>query len=211
MTYNELYELVQDYVENDEATYLANLPDMVRRVERRICEVINVPAMIQNSTSTTTGSNQYLGMPLDFLYPISMNVISSNTFYPVMEKEADFIREAFPSITSTGRPRYYAQFSESTFLLGPTPDQSYTVELHYGRYPDSMVDTPSTETWISRNCEDALLWGTVVESALYEKLEQDTLTAYQNRFMEALEQLKVLYSGRRRKDQYRAPDVRIDV
>ena len=209
-TYTALLARIQQYTENDESTFVSEIPDMVRRVEKRIARIINVPVVTNNSTIATTSSNPLVTAPTDILFVNSAYITASSTNYFLQWREPEFIREAFLTST-TGRPRLYGWYDDDQFVLGPTPDAIYTINIKYGAYPASIVDTPGSELWMGENCEDALLYGTLVEAAANMKAEADTVQMYQQRWMESLEELKGLYGARRLKDTYLKPDLKGEI
>ena len=216
MNYTELTAAVQSYLQNDEADFNSYLPTFVQQAEQRVYNSVQFPALRKNVTGTTTASTPYLACPDDFLAPYSLAVISSGSYSYLLNKDVNFIREAYPSPTSTGLPKYYAIFGpqssvpkELTFILGPTPDATYTVELHYYFYPESIVT--ATNTWLGDNFDSVLLYGTLVEAYTYLKGEQDLIQLYDGKYKEALALAKRLGDGMERRDAYRSGQARVDV
>lgn len=222
MNYAELVQRVQDYLESDEPTLVSNIPTFVKSVEQKLYNTFQLPATRRNSTATLTPNNKYLSLPNDFLSTFSLAVDVGNEYVYLLEKDVNFIREAFPDKTQVSAPLYYAIFGPATtndptpvitnelsLILGPTPDQAYVVELHYYAYPESIVTAGST--WLSENYDSALLYGTLVEANMFMKGEQDLTALYRAQFDEALTRLKVLADGKNRRDAYRAGQVRLDV
>jgi hypothetical protein len=216
MNYAALVSAVSSYTENTFLTTDMNV--FITQAERRIYNTVQIPALRKNVTGGTTGNNKYLQCPTDFLSVFSLAVISPTTgaYTYLLNKDVNFIREAYPKPTSTGAPKYYALFgprsdneTELTFILGPTPDATYSTELHYFYYPESIV-TAST-TWLGDNYDPALLYGTLVEAYTYMKGEQDMVLLYNTKFGEALVQLKRLGDGLERSDAYRSGQARIPV
>jgi len=212
MNYSELCTQIQNYTEN---TFSAiELAMFVQQTEERIYNTVQLPALRKNVTGTTTTNNKYLNCPTDFLSVYSMAVVDASGDYSyLINKDVNYIREAYPSASTTATPKYYSLFgprsdieSELTFILGPTPDNFYTVELHYFYYPESIV-TAST-TWLGDNFESVLLYGALVEAYSYMKGEQDMMALYQQRYQEALALLKQLGDGKDRQDSYRSGQVR---
>jgi hypothetical protein len=193
----------------------------ITQAEKRIYNAVQIPALRKNVTGITTASNKYLACPDDFLSSYSLAAISPTTgaYSYLLNKDVNFIREAYPTPTSTGSPKYYALFgpavassvitTELTFLLGPTPNAAYSMELHYYYYPETIV-TAST-TWLSDNYDPVLLYGTLVEAYTYMKGEQDMVILYNTKFAEALTQLKRLGDGLERQDAYRSGQARMPV
>jgi hypothetical protein len=190
MNYSELVQAVKDYTENTETTFVNNIDMFIRQAEERIYRDVQIPELRKNVTGNISSGNQYLARPADFLTTLSLAVISGGEFTYLLEKEVNFIREAYPSASTTGTPKYYAIFdgdasgSNGNFILGPTPDAAYDVELHYYYDPPSIVT--STTSWLGDNAEAALLYGTLYEAYTFMKGEPDVLQNYQQRYQSAL-------------------------
>ena len=190
MNYSELVQAVKDYTENTETTFVSNINMFIRQAEERIFRDVQIPELRKNVTCNISSGNQYLARPADFLTTLSLAVISGGSFTYLLEKEVNFIREAYPSASTTGTPKYYAIFDGDTssgngnFILGPTPDAAYNVELHYYYDPPSIVT--STTSWLGDNAETALLYGTLYEAYTFMKGEPDVLQNYQQRYKSAL-------------------------
>ena len=219
MNYAALVSAVSSYTENTFPTVDMNL--FITQAEKRIYNTVQIPALRKNVTGITTASNKYLACPDDFLSSYSLAAISPTTgaYTYLLNKDVNFIREAYPKPTTTGSPKFYALFgpavassvitTELTFLIGPTPDAAYSMELHYYYYPESIV-TAST-TWLGDNYDPVLLYGTLVEAYTYMKGEQDMIVLYNTKFGEALTQLKRLGDGLERQDAYRSGQARVPV
>tara|TARA_R110000868_G_scaffold42675_1_gene144016 strand:- start:832 stop:1494 length:663 start_codon:yes stop_codon:yes gene_type:complete len=219
MNYSALVSAVSSYTENTFPTVDMNV--FITQAEKRIYNAVQIPALRKNVTGITTASNKYLACPDDFLSSYSLAAISPTTgaYSYLLNKDVNFIREAYPTPTSTGSPKYYALFgpavassvitTELTFLLGPTPNAAYSMELHYYYYPETIVT--ATNTWLSDNYDPVLLYGTLVEAYTYMKGEQDMITLYNTKFAEALTQLKRLGDGLERQDSYRSGQARMPV
>ena len=219
MNYAALVAAISSYTENTFPTVDMNL--FITQAEKRIYNAVQIPALRKNVTGITTASNKYLACPDDFLSSYSLAAISPTTgaYTYLLNKDVNFIREAYPKPTTTGSPKFYALFgpavassvitTELTFLIGPTPDAAYSMELHYYYYPESIV-TAST-TWLGDNYDPALLYGTLVEAYTYMKGEQDMIVLYNTKFGEALTQLKRLGDGLERQDAYRSGHARVPV
>lgn len=219
MNYSALVSAVSSYTENTFPTVDMNV--FITQAEKRIYNAVQIPALRKNVTGITTASNKYLACPDDFLSSYSLAAIDPTTgaYTYLLNKDVNFIREAYPKPTSTGSPKFYALFgpavassvitTELTFLIGPTPDAAYSMELHYYYYPESIV-TAST-TWLSDNYDPVLLYGTLVEAYTYMKGEQDMVILYNTKFAEALTQLKRLGDGLERQDSYRSGQARMPV
>ena len=198
-----LKSTVQDYMETAETTFVSELDTFIQEAEERILKTVELPVFRKNVTGTASASNTYLSMPSDFLAPYSLAVISSNVYTYLLLKHVSFIRDFTPNPATTGLPKYYAQFDDTTFMLGPTPDQTYSFELHYKYRPASLTTTSgSTTTWLSENAPDALLYGTLVEAATFLKIPEET-AQYEQRFIQAINGLKNLGQGYGAIDEYR--------
>lgn len=214
MTYSELVALVSDYCENTFPTVDMNA--FIQQAEQRVYNTVQIANLRKNVTGTLTSGSPYLSCPDDFLSPYSLAVFPSGggdyTF--LLNKDVNFMREAYPNPTSTGTPKYYAIFgpnsgdiNELSLILGPTPDAAYSAELHYYYYPESIVTAGST--WLSENFDSVLLYGTMCEAITYMKGEADMVALYNTRYMEALTLLKNLGDGKQRTDSYRTGQTRI--
>ena len=214
MNYAALSTAIQDYTENYESSFVASIPTFVQQAEQRIYNTIQFPSLRKNVTGSTSASNKYLSCPADFLSVYSMAVFPTGGDYAyLLNKDVNFIREAYPSPTDTGTPKYYALFgpqsaneAELTFILGPTPDASYNVELHYFYYPASIVTAGTT--WLGDNFDTVLLYGSLVEAYTYMKGEQDMMALYDGKYKEALALAKRLGDGLERQDSYRSGQYR---
>ena len=218
MTYDELVTQVNDYCENSFPT--ANMNVFIKQAEQRIYNSVQLASLRKNVTGTSTVGNKYLQCPSDFLSVYSMAVISDSEYLFLLNKDVNFIREAYPSTAAAfrGKPKHYAIFGprsdnedELSFILGPTPDLSYEIELHYFYLPESIVDAPDQMTWLGDNFDSALLYGTIMEAATYMKAEQDMLKLYNDRYVQSIALLKNLGDGKQRMDAYRDGQVRIPV
>lgn len=213
MTKDELYTLIQQYLESEETTFVDNIDIFVGLAEEDIYKQVQLLELRKNSTSNFTANSPYLATPSDFLAPYSMAVIDGTGAYTfMMDKEVNFMREAFPSPTDTGVPRYFSMFDHNTFIIGPTPASAYQVELHYFYEPPSISTLAGgATTWLSTNAENALLFGSIYHGYVYLKGDQDVITSYKEQFQKAIADLKIISEGRARKDAYRTSDKRIPV
>lgn len=210
MTYAELKSLVQNYLQNTETTFVSDLPKLIEQAEERILKTVNLPVFRKNVSGTLSTGNQYLSTPSDFLDNFSLSFTSSSEQTFLMYKDVNFIREAYPSVTSTSVPKHYAIFDDNNFILGPTPNDSYTMELHYFHRPVSLTaGSDSGTTWLSENAVNAMLYGSLLEAYIYMKGEPDLISLYQQRFLEALARLKNLGEGDNTVDDYRNDVVRV--
>ena len=237
MNYTTLFETIKGYVENDfpntqfgdptaattTFTSKEQIDTFIQQAEQRIYNSVQFPAIRKNVTGTIAINNKYLAAPGDFLSVYSMAVIDGSGNYEfLLNKDVNFIRAAYPNPTATGIPKYYALFGPTTtndvppvitneysFILGPTPDTSYSVELHYYYYPESIVT--AITTWLADNFDSVLLYGSLLEAAAFMKSELDVIANYEKRYNEALMLAKRLGDGMERQDAYRSGQVRIPV
>lgn len=208
MNYAELVQDLQDYLETSETSFVNNIPTFVKQAEERIYRSVQIPELRKNVTANMTSGNQYLARPTDFLSVFSIAVIKADGSYSYMyDKDVSFIRESYPFPAVTGLPKYYAQFDGDqtgvtfgNFILGPTPDASYGVELHYYYDPASIVDTGTS--WLGDNASSALLYGSLVEAYTYLKGDADMLQLYESRYADAMSQLFGI-DIRSKRDDYR--------
>ena len=215
MTYAELCTAIQDYVENTFSTTQLNL--FIEQAEQRIYNSIQLPDLRKNVTGVISANNKYLQCPLDFLSVYSLAVIDADDNYTyLLNKDVNFIREAYPNPNDKAIPKYYAIFgprsddvTELTFILGPTPDAQYDAELHYFYYPPSIV--VAGDTWLGENFDSALLYGSILEAYVFLKGDADIMTQYRQRYEEAMTLLNTLATGKDRGDAYRNGQARIPV
>ena len=212
---NNLYLMIQNYCESSEVSFVANIPNFVQLAEERIYNTVQLPAIRKNSTGVMTAGNQYLQLPSDWLSIFSIAVINptnspgSSSQLFLLDKDVNFIRSAYPDPTVQGTPQYYADFDYQTLNLGPTPDVSYAVELHYFGLPTSIVSAGTT--WLGNNFGEVLLYGAVREAYLYLKGEDDLAARYEKMYQEGMMLLKQLGDGKDRQDAYRSGQVRVKV
>ena len=231
MTYAELVAAIQSYTENQfPDTYLADgsavssttqIDTFIQQAEQRIYNSVQFPSIRKNVTGNVTSGNKYLSAPDDFLSVYSLAVIDASGNYEyLLNKDVNFIRQAYPNPTSdTGLPKYYALFGptingasitdELSFIIGPTPDASYSVELHYYYYPESITTAADGRTWLGDNFDSVLLYGSLVEAYTFMKGEQDMIQLYNQKYMEALALAKRLGDGLERSDAYRSGQARV--
>jgi len=224
MNYAELVVAVSDYTENTFQTVDMNI--FIQQAEQRIYNSVQFPSLRKNVTGTITSGNKYLSCPEDFLSPYSLAVIDADGNYEyLLNKDVNFIRQAYPNPADTSLPKYYAIFGPTTttvppsptpvltnelsFILGPTPDATYDVELHYYFYPESIVTAGTS--WLGDNFDSVLLYGTLVEAYTYMKGEADVAVAYNTKYKEALSLAKRLGDGLERGDAYRDGQTKIKV
>tara|TARA_R100000935_G_scaffold18029_1_gene34880 strand:+ start:2764 stop:3405 length:642 start_codon:yes stop_codon:yes gene_type:complete len=204
MTYSELKTLVQNYLQNTESVFVSDLPSIIKQAEERILKTVKLPNFRKNASGNLTLGNEYLATPSDFLDNFSLSVTESGNQNFLMFKDVNFIREAYPSASTTGLPKHYAIFNDTSFIVGPTPNSSYSVELHYFYRPPSITaGADSGTTWLSLNASNALLYGCLLEAYIYMKGEPDLIALYDSKYQQALARLKTLGEGDNTRDQYR--------
>jgi hypothetical protein len=212
MNYAALVTAISDYTENTFTT--TDMNTFIQQAEQRVYNTVQFPSLRKNVTGAVTTNNKYLACPSDFLAPYSMAVIDSLGVYTyLLNKDVNFIREAYPQPTDTGLPKYYALFgpqftaaTELSFILGPTPSAAYSMELHYYFYPESI--TTAQTTWLGDNFDSVLLYGALVEAITFMKGEQDMVALYDGKYKEALALAKRLGDGMERQDAYRSGQYR---
>ena len=219
MDYATLVKTVKTYLENDfPATLSTNgltsteqLNTFIQQAEERIYNSVQALATRKSVTGTMTASNQYLTVPTDWLSTFELAVIDGTTgeYSYLLNKDVNFIREAFPIPTVTGKPTHYASFDKSSILLGLTPDLSYSTEMHYYAYPTSIVSAGNT--WLGDNFSSVLLYGAMLEAYTLMEGEEDLMKVYESRYGQALAMLKQHTDGKNRQDMYRTPQVRYPV
>jgi len=220
MNYTQLTAAICDYTQNFETDFVANIPVFVKQAEQRIYNSVQFPSLRKNVTGSVTSANKYLSCPTDFLSVYSMAVIDATGAYEyLLNKDVNFIRQAYPNpTTDTGIPKYYALFGptvsgatisdELSFLLGPTPDAAYSVELHYYYYPESISVAADGQTWLGDNFDTVLLYGSLVEAYTFMKGENDMMALYDGKYKEALALAQRLGDGLERSDAYRSGQYR---
>jgi hypothetical protein len=219
MNYTELTAAICDYTQNFEQDFVANIPVFVQQTEQRIFNTVQFPSIRKNVTGTTSANNKYLSCPGDFLSAFSLAVIDATGNYEyLLNKDVNFIRQAYPNPNSTAIPKYYALFGPTTagtaitdelsFILGPTPNAAYSVELHYYYYPESISVAADGRTWLGDNFDSVLLYGSLVEAITFMKGEADMVALYDGKYKEALALAKRLGDGLERQDAYRSGQYR---
>jgi|TARA_R100000657_G_C4625014_1_gene74321 hypothetical protein len=208
MNYTELKTNIEDICE---LTFTDDqLAMFTKQAEQKIYNAVQIPALRKNVTGTMTASNEYLAVPSDFLYVYSLAVINSSGSYTfLLNKDVNFIREAYPTSTATGVPKHYAIFNDDVFILGPTPNSSYSTELHYGYYPESIVTAGTT--YLGDEFDSALLNGALVEAVRFMKGEPDMVALYEKMYVSSMGLLKILGDGKLRSDTYRSGQARLTV
>lgn len=208
MNYTELTTNIEDITEN---SFTADqLAMFTQQAEQKIYNTVQIPALRKNVTGTLSSGNKYLGMPTDFLWTYSLAVVDgSGEYHFLLNKDVNFIREAYPSPSSQGLPKHYAYFDDNSFILGPTPDATYEMELHYGYYPESIVTAGTT--WLGDEFDSALLNGALLEALRFMKGEPDMVQVYERMYVQSLKLLKMLGDGKLREDTYRSGQFRMEV
>ena len=208
MDYTALTTNIQDICET---TFTADVLAMfTQQSEQKIYNSVQIPALRKNVIGTISGSNKYLTSPSDFIWAYSLAVISAGDVYTyLINKDVNFMREAYPNPSDKGVPKHYAYFDDDTFILGPTPETSYSTELHYGYYPESIVTAGTT--WLGENFDSALLNGALIEAIRFMKGEPDVVAMYEKLYLQSITLLKNLGDGKLREDAYRSGQVRTTV
>lgn len=228
MNYTQLFNTIKGYVENDfpaqswtdsagtgtdTVTSTEQINTFIRQAEQRVNNSVQLPVFRKNVTGSVSTGNKYLSTPPDWLSTFSLAVIHPVTFEQtyLLNKDVEFIREAFPPPDVLSTPQYYAIFDSNTFIVGPTPDANYSMELHYFAYPESIVDASTGQTWLGDNFDSVLLYGSLLEAYTFMKGEPDVIQQYQKRYDEAIILIKQLGEGKDRQDTYRTLQTRIPV
>jgi len=219
MNYTQLSNAIQAYTENTEADFIAQIPVFIQQAEQRIYNSVQFPSLRKNMTGLVSSTTPYLSAPDDYLATYSLAVIDASGNYEyLLNKDVNFIRQAYPSASDVGLPKYYALFgptvssssisNELSFILGPKPNANYTVELHFYYYPTSITTVAGGQTWLGDNFDSVLLYGSLVEAYTYMKGETDMMQLYNQKYMEALALAKRLGDGMERQDAYRSGQYR---
>lgn len=209
-TFTTLKQAIQDYTQNSETTFVSNLNSFITNAEERLLKLIELDYFRENASASMTSGNQYLSMPADYLASFSLsftNASGEKVF--LLQKDVNFLQSFNPNPSTTGEPRYYSTFDVDNFILAPTPNDDYAVELHYYYRPQSITVTTDGTSWFGTNAPDALLYGSLIEAYTFMKGEADVMAMYQNRFVEAAQRLKNYGEGVENTDAYRTGLVRI--
>ena len=207
-TLTTLKASVQEWTQNDESTFVAEIPFFIKNAEERIFKTVDLDYFRKNVTGVATSGNKFLQKPSDYLATFSLSLVCSGSNVFLLQKDVNFLQEYHPDPTVTGTPKYYAQFDVDNFILAPTPNANFTAELHYYYRPASLTTDDSGSTWISTNAPDALLYGTLVEAYTFMKGEKDLLDLYNGRYLESIARLKNYAEGRNYSDSFREGLVR---
>ena len=195
---------IQDYTDNSETTFVNNIPNFVKAAEEKILKSVDFDYFRKNVTSSLTSSDQFLTVPDDYLASFSLQITTSGSESFLLQKDVNFLREYTPASSTTGLPKYYARFDENNFILAPTPNSNYAIELHYFYRPASLTaGADGGTTWLSTNAPFALLYGSLVEAYSFMKGEPDVLQNYNGLYTQYLERLKDLGEARENTDGYR--------
>lgn len=209
LNYTQLVSAIEDYLQYNDPVFVSNINVIIQQAEDRIYQSIQAPVERKNSIGALTINNQYLGAPSDMLSVASMAVIADGSYNFLLPREVSFMREAYPSPTATGLPKCYALFDQTTFIFGPTPDASYSVELNYHAKPDSIVTAGTS--WIGDNFESILLSACILEAYIFLKGDADLIQLYDNRYKEALSTFQLLGEGLDERDSFRNGTKRMQV
>ena len=207
-TFTTLKTAIQDYTQNTETTFDSQLSRFILNAEERILKECQLDVFRKSSQGSATSGNQYLSKPTDFLSQNSLSVINSSSKEFLLYKQATMLQDYTPDPTTTGTPKYYADWDNDTFLLAPTPDSAYTMEVHYFYRPTSITTSSDGTSWLGTNAELCLLYGSLCEAYLFMKGEADIQKEYTDRFMESIQWLKNLGEGKQTRDEYRYDRVR---
>ena len=203
-TFATLKTAIQDYTDNSETTFVNNLNNFIKAAEEKIFKSVDLDIFRKNVTSALTSSDQFLTVPSDYLASFSLQITTAGSESFLLQKDVNYLREYTPAASTTGLPKYYARFDENNFMLAPTPNSNYTIELHYYYRPTSITaGADSGTTWISTNAPFALLYGSLIEAYTFMKGETDVIQNYNNTYLQYMERLKDLGEARENTDANR--------
>ena len=203
-TYTQLQDAIKDFAENTETSFVTNLPVFIRGAEDRIFTMVDLELFRKNATSALTSSDPYLSVPTDYLSPFSLQITNTGNKAFLLQKDVNFVQQYAIDYGSNAVPQYYSIYDVDNFIVSPTPDSNYTVELHYYYRPASITaGSGSGTSWLSENAPNALLYGSLVEAYTYMKGEQDMMQLYEQRFLQEIQRLKDLAEARENSDAYR--------
>ena len=202
-TNTTLTNAIKEYTENIETTFVNNIPNFIKNAEERILKLVELEYFRKNVTGTLSSGNKFLAVPDDYLGSISLSVINSSNHEFLLFKDVNYVQEFNPNPATTGVPRYYAYFDVDNFIVSPTPNANYSAELHYYYRPQSITATSDGTSWLGTNAPDTLLFGSLYEAYIFMKGEQEFLTLYNNRFIEAMSRLKNYGESTENKDAFR--------
>ena len=202
-TFAQLKTAIQDYTDNTETSFVSHTSDFIKSAEERIFKSVDLEVFRKNVTSALTTSDKFLTLPSDYLASFSLQITTSGSETFLLQKDINFLQEAYDASSATATPRFYAQFDPNNFILAPTPNSAYTLELHYYYRPDSLTaGADSGTTWLSTNAPFALLFGSLVDAYIFMKGEPDLIQQYEKRFMDQLTRLKDYGEARENTDAY---------
>jgi hypothetical protein len=209
-TYAQLETAIQDYTENTETSFVSNLPLFIRQAEERILKSVQLSLFRKNVSGTMANANRFLACPSDYLAPFSLSFVDASSDHVFLDfKDPDYVQSFNPDAATVGLPRYYAVYDVDNFILGPTPNAAYNVELHYFYRPASLTaGAAGGTTWLSENASIALLYGSLIEAYIFMKGEPDMMALYEKRFTEAISGMKMLGEAKEVTDEYRTGQVR---
>tara|TARA_R110000796_G_scaffold252319_1_gene386074 strand:- start:68 stop:715 length:648 start_codon:yes stop_codon:yes gene_type:complete len=203
-TFTQLKTAIKDFAENEESSFVTNLPVFIRGCEDRIFTLVDLELFRKNATATLTQNDPFVTLPGDYLASFSFQITTAGKQDFLLQKDVNFVQQYALAAGAPGTPKYYAMFDVSNFILSPTPDAALTTELHYYYRPASITaGTDSGTTWLSENAPNALLYGSLVEAYTYMKGEQDMMQLYEQRFIQEVQRLKDLAEARENTDAYR--------
>ena len=202
-TFAQLKTAIQDYTDNTETSFVSHMSDFIKSAEERIFKSVDLEVFKKNVTSALTTSDKFLTLPSDYLASFSLQITTSGSETFLLQKDINFLQEAYDASSSTATPRFYAQFDPNNFIVAPTPNAAYALELHYYYRPDSLTaGADSGTTWLSTNAPFALLFGSLVDAYIFMKGEPDLIQQYEKRFMDQLTRLKDYGEARENTDAY---------
>jgi hypothetical protein len=209
-TYAQLETAIQDYTENTETSFVSNLSTFITQAEERILKSVQLSLFRKNVSGTMANANRFLACPSDYLAPFSLSFVDASSDHVFLDfKDPDYVQSFNPDAATVGLPRYYAVYDVDNFILGPTPNAAYNVELHYFYRPASLTaGAAGGTTWLSENASIALLYGSLIEAYIFMKGEPDMMALYEKRFTEAVSGMKMLGEAKEVTDEYRTGQVR---
>ena len=209
-TFTTLKQAIQDYTENTETTFVNNLSRFIQNAEERLYKTLQIPSLREVVDSTLINGQRFLNKPANFQYIYSIAVKESDGDYVfLLDKDANFLREAYPNPSTTGFPQYYANHDDEHFILAPTPNSGYAVQLHYARNPTSITTSSDGTSWLGTNAEVPLLYGSLIEANIFMKGDADVTQMYENKYQEAIALLAQQTESRLKRDSYRDGEVRV--
>ena len=211
MTYTltTLKQAIQEYTENDETTFVNNLDNFIENTEERLLKLVDLNFFRKNVSAVTAASNKFLALPTDYLASFSLSVVKNSQNIFLLQKDVNFLQEYSPDPTVTGTPKYYGIFDVDNIIFAPTPDQAYSVELHYYYRPQSLTASASGTTWFSENAPDVLLYGCLIDAYMFMKADPQTIQIYEQKFVETATRLKIYAEGVEDTDAYRVGLTRV--